>query len=313
MSESPVLIVGPNPAWQRVAKASSIRLGEVVRLRRQADCPAGKGFNCAQAIFHLGGRPILVGGCGPDATAWESACRDDGVETASFPLDGSIRQALTLVDGTTGICTELVEEGPPASHGADRLLEVLLAQRLPNAAAMVVCGSFPAGLSTESVLNPWRLHPVPLIIDSVPVASEFELPENAPRVVIKLNVGEWQVLLGPNGPDALLREAQARWPGIEAIATLGREGCLARTREGRPLRREPPPFPFEQKTFPIGAGDAFCAGLAKIVALGGTLEQGLDEGLALARASCLHPLPARFYAADLQRMREGTLESARLP
>lgn len=312
MSEAPVLIVGPNPAWQRVSKAHSIRLGEVVRLRRQADCPAGKGFNCAQAVYHLGGRPILVGGCGPDASAWESACRDEGVETASFPLDGPIRQALTLVDGTTGLCTELVEEGPPASHGADRLLEVLLAQRLPNAAAMVVCGSFPEGLSTESVLAPWRLHPVPLIVDSVPAATDLALPEDAPRVVVKLNVGEWQVLLGPLGPEALLREAQIRWPGIEAIATLGREGCVARTRDGRVLRREPAPFPFEQKVYPIGAGDAFSAGLAKIVALGGTLEQGLDEGLALARASCLHPLPARFHAADLQRMREGSLEPVRL-
>jgi len=312
MSEAPVLIVGPNPAWQRVAKATSIRLGEVVRIRRQADCPAGKGFNCAQAVYHLGGRPILVGGCGPDASAWESACLDEGVETASFPLDGSIRQALTLVDGTTGLCTELVEEGPPASHGADRLLEILLAQRLPNAAAMVVCGSFPAGLSTDSVLNPWRARPVPLVIDSVPVASAFELPPDAPRVVIKLNIGEWQVLLGPHGAETLLHEAQLRWPGIEAIVTVGREGCLARTRGGRLVRRQPAPLPLDQKVYPIGAGDAFCAGVAKIVALGGTLEQGLDEGLALARASCLHPLPARFHASDLVRMRENALEPARL-
>jgi len=309
MNASPILVLGPNPAWQRVAMTASVRLGEVVRLRRMADCPAGKGLNCAQAIFHQGGYPILVGGCGPSESAWEEACRDEGVETASFPLDGTIRTALTLLDSSTGTTTEFVEEGPAAAAGADTFLELLLNQRLPKAAAIVACGSFPRGLSTDSVLGAWLREPIPLLVDSMPLARNLVLPSSFARVLVKLNLAEWQSLLGEHPVETLLELAQERWPGAEVVATLGRDGCAARTKSGSYLSRRPGLLSSDAALHPIGAGDAFTAGLAKVVVLGGTLEMGLHEGLVLSRASCLHPLPARFHTADLQRIREDMGES----
>lgn len=311
MSLAPIVVLGANPAWQRVVSTRDVRLGEVLRVRTEADGPAGKGFNCAQAVFHLGGRPLLVGGCGPGESTWERAVQESGVECASFPLEGPVRTALTLVETSTGRCTEIVEEGPAAAPGSDVLLERLLEQYLPRASALVACGSFPAGLGTESVLRAWRDNPIPLLVDSLPLARDLSspLPRDA-RFILKLNLAEWIMLLGDLSPETLLAIAQERWPTVEPIATLGEDGCIARRKDGSLVRRRPPRFPADVRIHPIGAGDAFTAGLAKILALNGNLDEGLLEGLALARASCLHPLPARFHPGDLRRMRAELAETA---
>lgn len=303
MHEAPLLILGANPAWQRVVSTPLVRLGDVLRVRTEARGPAGKGFNCAQAVYNLGGRPLLIGGCGPGESAWEHALSDAGVECASFPLEGPIRTALTLQETTSGQCTEIVEEGPAVSPGSEVLLERLLDQYLPKASALVVCGSFPSGLSTESTLRAWTRRPVPLLIDSIPLARSLTSIPAGVRCIVKLNISEWRELFGDCEQEDILTQAQERWPTTEVIATMGRDGCMARRSDGAFLRRIPPPLPSDRSVHPIGAGDAFTAGLAKILALGGSLEEGLAEGLALARASCLHPLPARFQATDLRRMR----------
>ena len=310
MSDAPLLILGANPAWQRVVSAPFVHLGDVLRVRTEAEGPAGKGFNCAQAIFHLGGRPLLIGGCGPNESAWEHALKDAGVECASFPLEGPIRTAVTLLETSSGQCTEIVEEGPAAAPGADVFLEQLLDQYLPKACALIVCGSFPSGLSTEFVIRSWMRTPAPLLVDSMPVARALPPVPPGTRGIVKLNIAEWRSLLGEHPPEDILALAQERWPATEVVATLGRDGCIARRCDGTLLRRTPPPLHDDLPIRPIGAGDAFTAGLAKILALGGTLEEGLSEGLALARASCLHPLPARFQPADLRRMRAELADAA---
>lgn len=304
MSARTILVLGANPAWQRVVESDRVSLGEVVRVRRLATCPAGKGMNCAQALAKLGSEPLLIGGCGTEDSAWEHACRDEGVPTASFPLDGSVRMALTVLDSTSGESTEIVETGPAASPGADTLLDLMLRQRLGNARVLVVCGSFPVGLSAESLLATWADNPVDLVLDSLPAIRALAPRRHDARVVLKLNLSEWRNLLGEGLEEDLLYMAQERWPGTEVVATLGRLGCAARRRDGSLLRRQPTNLPSDQTIYPIGAGDAFTAGLAFALTQDASLDTAVQEGLAVARASCLHPMPARFHESDLLRMRE---------
>lgn len=304
MNARTILVLGANPAWQRVVESDRVTLGEVVRVRRLAACPAGKGLNCAQALAKLGAEPLLIGGCGTEESAWEHACREEGVPTASFPLDGSVRIALTVLDRTSGESTEIVEAGPAASPGADTLLDLILHQRLANARLLVVCGSFPAGVAAQRAIETWLQNPVDLVLDSLAAIRALPPRRHAVRVCLKLNLAEWRELLGEGLEEDLLRAAQERWPGAEVVATLGRLGCAARRRDGSLLRRQPTSLPSEQTVHPIGAGDAFTAGLAFAFSQDATLDLAVQEGLAVARASCLHPMPARFHDGDLVRMRE---------
>jgi len=304
MSARTILVLGANPAWQRVVESDRVSLGDVVRVRRLATCPAGKGMNCAQALAKLGSEPLLIGGCGTEDASWEHACHDEGVATASFPLDGTVRMALTVLDRTTGESTEIVETGPAASPGADTFLELIVRQRLSNARVLVVSGSFPSGLSAEGLVSAWEQSPVDLVLDSLPAVRALPARAHDARVVLKLNLAEWRNLLGEGLEEDLLRIAQERWPGTEVVATLGRLGCAARRRDGSLLRRQPTNLPSDQTIYPIGAGDAFTAGLAFGVSQNASLDMAVQEGLAVARASCLHPMPARFHDSDLLRMRE---------
>ncbi|MCB9496855.1 MAG: hypothetical protein H6686_08240 [Fibrobacteria bacterium] len=299
-----ILVLGANPAWQKIARCTRLQPGEVNRLRSLEICAAGKGMNCAQALVRRGERTLLLGGCGPGETSWEEACGDLGVEAASFPLEGGIRNAITILDETTGLSTELVEEGPSAAHGAEQLVQILLEQRLPNAKALAICGSFPARLDPDCALDAWMRHPAPLVVDSVDFTRRLQLPDGFLRVVVKLNLQEWRSILGEHSPEEVLRQAQSKWPGIEPIATLGSEGSIALDTFGGLLRIPSPAFPGTSVLHPIGAGDAFCAGLTTIIGHEGSLLEAMLEGSAMARASCMHRLPGRFDDAELPRCRD---------
>ena len=48
-----ILIVGLNPAWQKILEFDSLKAGRVNRARRQTELGSGKGLNTALAMRHL--------------------------------------------------------------------------------------------------------------------------------------------------------------------------------------------------------------------------------------------------------------------
>ena len=295
---SRILVLGANPAWQKNATCSRLTPGSVVRIRPGQTGAAGKGFNCAAALRRLGHAPLLVSGVGSDEGNWGEACHSAGIEWIGFPLIGAIRQAITLRDLGTNEVTELVEEGPAAAEGAQRILEEAL-ERDP-ALHICCCGTLPQGIEAAAVLARLASRTGIVLIDSLPlVRAALESAPTPERLVLKLNESEWTELVGS--------DLQSSWNVVRAaaptallVATRGASGSEACLPGFKSISILAPSLALGSQVHPIGAGDAYTAGLMDGLSRGLGLADACQRGAALARASCLDPLPARFSTVHFE-------------
>lgn len=295
-----VLVLGANPAWQKTVTCPRLAPGEVVRVRLEASGAAGKGFNTAHAVRSFGIPVRLVSGAGDDVDDWERACREEGFQSATFPLRGPIRTATTVQDLSNGTVTEIVEEGCGAADGAEAVLESALGESRGSAVLAAVAGTFPPGMSPRGALGELSCLDVPVLVDSVPCLRA--LRDGAPRpnrAIFKLNESEWKGVLGEADLVAALRQARRLWPGVALIATRGKDGAWLLDQEGRSFSLWSEPFPPGVRVQPIGAGDAFSGGMLAALAEGESLVEAASRGMAVARASCLNPLPGRFSMEEV--------------
>ena len=298
--KKPVLVLGANPAWQKIVSCPRLVAGDVVRVKLDATGAAGKGFNTARVVRAFRIPVVLVSAAGTDAPAWEEACRDEGVTTRLFPIAGRIRTATTINDRARNEVTEIVEEGPEASEGAAATLDLLMRNELSEASLVVVAGTFPPGLSPRGVLEILADATVPVILDSIPgIRSLRDLDRSPAQLILKLNQKEWKSVFGEADLSAALKQARRLWPKAELLATRGDEGALLWSPDGSIHSFSSGAFAPGVAINPIGAGDAFSGGIAVHLARGGTIVDACLHGMAVARASCLNPLPARFSMEEV--------------
>jgi sugar/nucleoside kinase (ribokinase family) len=155
-------------------------------------------------------------------------------------------------------------------------------------------------MSPRRLLEAISAADVPVVIDSVPgVRSLRELDRVPAELVVKLNETEWKAVFREAELVQALRAARRIWPHAHLLATRGREGALLWEKEGGAHLLTGDPFPADRVVHPIGAGDAFTAGLVNELVSGAGVLSACLHGMAVARASCFNPLPARFAQADL--------------
>ncbi len=290
-----VLVLGANPAWQKSVTCAKWVSGEVVRVRLEGTGAAGKGFNTARVVRALGVPVVLVSASGLDSMEWESACRDEGLSTRLFPISGRIRTATTIQDLATGDVTEMVEEGYEASEGAAEILSSALRQELSVASFVVIAGTFPPGLSPKVALECLIDATVPVLVDSAPTLRSLRDMDRVPsQLILKLNEAEWTTIFGETQLTPALKQARRLWPQAVLIATQGKQGAVLWSTDEQSIRLVSEPFPQATRLHPIGAGDAFSGGFVVSMLQGKTILESALSGMAVARASCLNPLPARF-------------------
>jgi fructose-1-phosphate kinase PfkB-like protein len=296
------MVLGANPAWQKNATCAKLANGNVVRIRPAQTGAAGKGFNCASALRRLGKAPLLLSGIGTDAREWEDACRAEGIELLGFPLAGRIRQALTLRDLETNEVTELVEEGPPAADGAQRIVEDALGRELSS--PLCCCGTLAPGLDAEGIFSVVATRTGIVVIDSLPlVRAALSARQTPARMVLKLNESEWTHLVGHDLKSSW-NVVRTSLPKARLVATRGAGGSMASQPGAKSISILAPMLPLGTTVHPIGAGDAYTAGLVDGLSDGMELAEACRRAAALARASCLDPLPARFSPEDFEESLE---------
>jgi tagatose 6-phosphate kinase len=285
-----LLVLGANPAWQRLFRCRRLEPGEVVRGERTGMVPAGKGMNCARVLHRLGEDVRLVGGDDPRGT-FSAAVQAEGIGVHAFALAGEVRVATTVHEADSGRTTELVEAGPAcAPSGAVRLASTL-SELEGQVRGCVALGTLPDGLEASAVLQAlWDL-PGTLIVDSVPLVKGLQTDRAG--LWIKLNEEEWQGFGIPGEPvEAVLAGFARRFPRAGLVATLGARGCMARLPDGNWVRRRLPAALCVRAVHPIGAGDTFAAALLQGLAGGQEPSDALGWAVALSWASCLDPRPA---------------------
>jgi len=287
-----LVVATPNLTLDRTLAIEELRPGEVLRFETATVTAGGKGVNVARVARALGRRAVVVTFApGRTGAAAVELLRDEGLEVAPVPVPGEVRStAIVLERG--GRATVLNEPGAELPAEAWDAFEAAVASALPG--ALVCSGSIPPGTPVDAYARLTRLASGSLtLVDAggdVLAAALAAEPD-----VVAPNLAEAEGVLGRAAPDgvqpsrdeararalAAARELAGRGPRI-AVVTAGEAGAAVARRGEEPAWHDAPRVSVRN---PVGAGDAFAAGLVLALADGEPFEEAVAAALATAAAS----------------------------
>ncbi|MBO5689056.1 MAG: hypothetical protein J6S73_03925 [Lentisphaeria bacterium] len=298
-----LLILGPNPAWQKVLRFSSVHIGEVCRARELLEFASGKGVNFCRAAKTAGKtEPVLIqtagGGNGERLIA---ALQQEKITAYSVSAAPS-RCCISCCE-ENGRCTELIEPGTALTEEEITRLLRLFDRELAGAGMAAFCGSLPDGSDGafyHHAADLTRIRRVPLLLDTVKDLPE--LLERAWKTIVKINRQELQKVTGETSvTSGILRLFEH--PSLEfAAITDGPDAAFAATRRNCWHLTLPG---LENILSPIGCGDTCGAVLAGEWLAGTEPVEAFAAGLAAASANCLTPVYGDFRLEDAASIRRG--------
>jgi tagatose 6-phosphate kinase len=287
-----ILTVTLNTALDITYRVRSLRPHASHRVSEVTERPGGKGVNVARVLAALGHEVTVTGftGGATGRVVQEKLAAVEGVMDALVPLSGATRRTVAVVDERTGDTTQLNEPGPTVTPTEWSAFQEAYEDLLPTASVVALCGSLPPGVPVGAyagLIRTARSFGVPVLLDTSGEPLRRGLA--ARPDIIKPNADELAELTGSHEPLRATQDARRRGAGA-VVASLGPEGLLAATREGR-WRATPPTA---ARGNPTGAGDAVVAGL-----LSGLVEHlpwpaRLARAIALSTATVQAPVAGEF-------------------
>jgi fructose-1-phosphate kinase PfkB-like protein len=282
------LTVSMNPTLQKVICFSSILIDRVNRSVHNRFDAASKGLNVCRVLSQLG-KPVvhLTALGGPTRPLYLSMCRKDGLSVEWVESGSPIRFCYTLLDGSTGSVTELIENSETVEAGTEERLLAAYEKLLADCETVVISGTKAPGFSDELipfmvrrakdkncrvVLEVWGKD----LVGSLPFKPD----------VIKPNLLEYAATFAPH----LVHEGEVpdNAGTKEAVDKICGElwaeyRCdIVLTRGMRPVwfvsggvPGEAPVIPASKAVNTTGSGDAFTAGLVSALDLG--LKDAITE------------------------------------
>ncbi|MEV5435007.1 1-phosphofructokinase family hexose kinase [Streptomyces sp. NPDC052682] len=254
-----ILTVTLNTALDITYRVGALRPHASHRVSEVRERPGGKGVTVARVLAALGHEVSVTGFAGGTTgrEVRERLAAVPGLVDALVPVGGATRRTVAVVDEHTGGTTRLDEPGPLITPAEWSAFQKAYEGLLPAASAVALCGSLPPGVPVGAyagLVRTARAAGVPVLLDTS--GEPLRRGVAARPDIIKPNADELAELTGSHEP--LRATLDARRRGARAVvASLGAEGLLAATSEGR-WRARPPA---QDRGTPATAGDAVVAGL----------------------------------------------------
>jgi tagatose 6-phosphate kinase len=288
-----IIVVCLNPALDVTHHLDAVDWGGVNRPRAVSARPGGKGLNVARTLHALGVDVLVLGLAGGITGAGvEAALRERCVPAALTPVAGETRHTFSVVDDSR--VTAFYEPGPTVSEEEFAAFRRGYEQALDRAAAVVLCGSLPPGLEPAAYATLIQAAGIPAVLDTH--GEALRLGAAAGAAIVKPNLAELESLTGhklPTPDEVIAAAGQLR--GADAVVvTLGPDGLLAKTGDGRWRARAPAAVTGNA----TGAGDAVAAALAHGLVLGRPWDERLRHAAALGAATAAAPVAGEFRRQD---------------
>lgn len=308
-----ILILGLNPAWQRLFFLDKFTPGEVHRISKVEEYASGKGINCGRVLQLLGGTPLLMHFLGAEhgSRIFDeiSSC---GIQQAPVWIKEPTRICTTIV--CEGDTTELIEPSPVLSDFENEDFIQTLNEYWSSTQDVALCGSFPQSFNVD-LINDLNFAGKRIYVDAIENIDNW-LSKGVE--LLKINMLEYCKLLSRMGIPLVTSSPQF-WK-MTATAVLERLPIknLVVTDEDSPVRAfrlvekklqgiqiQPPSIQVKND---IGAGDSFFAGWMYAAGEELPFEQCLAKATAVAVARCEVDRP---WFLKLDRVNE--LEASLLP
>ena len=287
-----ILTVTLNTALDLTYRVPSLRPHSSHRVTEVTERPGGKGLNVARVLAALGHEVTVTGftGGATGRVVQDRLTAVPGLVDALVPVTGPTRRTVAVVDERSGDTTQLNEPGPTVTSAEWSAFQEAYEDLVPAASAVALCGSLPPGVPVGAyagLVRTAKAAGVPVLLDTS--GEPLRRGVAARPDVVKPNADELAELTGSHEPLRATQDARRRG-ALAVVASLGTEGLLAATPEGR--WRATPPTRVHGN--PTGAGDAVVAGL-----LSGLVERlpwpdRLARATALAAATVLAPVAGEF-------------------
>jgi tagatose 6-phosphate kinase len=298
-----ILIAGLSPAWQQVLVVDRLLPGDLNRAREAYWCGSGKVLNAAVCAHQLIGSQSdavrvlsTLGGPAFEPIASEFASLD--TQCTWIRTAAPTRVCTTVVEASSGLATELIENAGPINERELFEFETAFAEAVARADAVLLIGSLPKGAPTGFFRRLLAHARCPAVLDVR--GPELLAALDAYPAVVKPNRQELEQSLGvPIGDDKEVQAAAAELlrrgaQGVVVTAGGGDVGVASAT-EFRTLR----PPRVERIVNPIGCGDCLAAGITLGLGRRLDLTAAVEIGLAAAARNLRTLLPG-----DLDGSRE---------
>jgi 1-phosphofructokinase/tagatose 6-phosphate kinase len=285
-----------NPTLQKTLRFPFIQTDQVNRTGDYRLDASGKGVNVCRVLTQLGkksGHLTQLGGV--LRPLFLELCARDGLDLKWVESHGAIRFCYTLIDDARGTITELVEESEPVGEGTEELLLQAYGETLPAWGTVIISGTMAAGFSGglipamvraaaeggrriildirgRDLLNSLPYEPSLIKPNLLEFAGTFA-PEFVRQGVLSGEAGELK------GRIREICRFLCKKHHTRIVLTRGSDPVWFA--EGDDFRE----FAFEpvKPLNTTGSGDAFTAGMAAILAEGGSLEEAVAEGVRCGR------------------------------
>lgn len=282
------LAVCLNPTLQKTLVFTAVRSGEVNRCLRSRLDASGKGVNVARVLVELG-QPCthLTHAGGRFKSSFLALAESSGVTVRAVDSRSNVRFCTTIVELETSNATELVETSERVSETTEARLRRAYQELLKTHQVVIISGTKAAGYSEQLIpdlvfaarargcrvlldvhgtdlINSLAAKPDLVKPNYTEFLATFEAELSASRVP------EGDLVAATQAKIARMSEET----GVAIVLTRGARSTLV-AEKGQTWRQTPERH---EVVNPIGSGDAFTAGLAKVLAHGGTLREAVAEG-----------------------------------
>ncbi|WP_101844500.1 1-phosphofructokinase family hexose kinase [Zhihengliuella sp. ISTPL4] len=306
-SDLPLMVVGPNPAMDRLQVIGQLEPGAVHRVRTVAARAGGKSFIVARSIRALGPHVELFGFLGGAAGQLaRKECTELGMGDRHTPIAADTRITPVVVEAKTGRSTVFNEPGPPLTADEQAAFRAAVDDALVAGRVVVCTGSLPPDLEPDTyarIVGVANERGAYAAVD----ASGTVLRETlaAHPWLVKCNRHEFEGVLKEDAEhdDAAIRERMralvADGVGI-VIVTMGARSFLVATADGV-WSVTVPTVPTVNAT---GSGDTFLAAFIASVKLGATFADALAAAAAGGAFNAARLEPGLIPGAELAPLAE---------
>ena len=275
-----ILSIGLSPAIQKVDRFENFVYGEVNRAIGYHTDAAGKCINVARVLYQAGLDTACLAPAGREnLDELAELCKRDGVRLEAVPTAGRTRTCTTLLDLSSGACTELVVGEPEIiSPEEEKLFLDSFRRILPRVSGVVIItGSRPMGFSEDIIpvmVREIKEKGLLLFADyrEGDLLNSFCGAGLNPDYV-KINAREFFKTFPCDDLKKGLAEQSLKL-GCRFIISRGADSTLA-AKEGKIIEI---PSNTVKAVNPIGCGDAMTAGLAAGILEGLDLQEAVKKG-----------------------------------
>lgn len=276
-----------NPCYDKTATLSSLKPGEVNRLRDVRVDIGGKAINVAIVLRRLGVEADCIGCLGEaDETTFLQLLQKENVPLSYITVPGQIRTNLKLLDDESHSVTEFNEPGPVLSSEGLEAFIALLKEKTVDSSCVVFSGRLLSGCEETTYQQCMRaLSGKKCVLDAAGKSLLHGIKERP--YFVKPNLPEMESIMGRELRTLRsLRDAALflmEYGAQNVIISMGKYGAMY-TNGQKTLFA--PALQVEARST-VGAGDAMIGGVLMGLDKGAPMEEAFRYGIAAGAASVM--------------------------